>query len=87
MKHVGPEESLAKSSQLQRLESDARIDKISKPILSLSVDLKHSIGRRECSGGVLPRMHSAQETRERLYVGPTRSKPSPRGRLISPHCN
>ena len=66
MKHVGPEESLMKSSQLARFESDALTDKISKPILSLSVDLKHQIGRRKCSGGVLQRMHAAQEKREEI---------------------
>ena len=48
MKHVGPEESLAKPSQLQRFESDALTDKISKPILSLSVERKHQIGRSKC---------------------------------------
>ncbi len=87
MKHIGPKESLMKSSQLQRLENDARINKISKPIFSLSLDLKRPIGRRKCAGGVLPRMHAAQEKRKRLNVEPTRSKPSPRGRSIPSHCN
>ena len=61
MKHVGPEESLIKSSQLRQFESDALTDEISKPILLLSVEMKHQIGRNKCSRGMLPRTHSAQE--------------------------
>jgi len=63
MKPVTPEESLMKSSQLQRLESDVRINKISKPILSLSVDLKRQIGRSRCSCGVPVRSYSARDKR------------------------
>ena len=76
MKHVGPEESLMKSSQLSRFESDALTDKISKPILSLLVELRRQIGRSRCSGGVDLRTHSVQEQRKRLYVEPIHSKPS-----------
>jgi len=77
MKHVGPEESLMKSSQSQRLESDARTDRFSKRILPLSVDMKRPIGRRKCSCGVPVRSHSARDKRERLYDEPTHSKPIP----------
>lgn len=87
MELVGAQESLMKSSQPQRFESDALIDKISKPILSLSVNLKRQIGRSKYSCGVLSRMHSAQGKRERLYDEPIPPKSFPRGRLISPHCN
>lgn len=77
IKHVGPEESLMKSSPLQRLEGDARINKTSKPILSFSVDLKRQTGRSKCSCGVPVRSYSARDKREGLYDEPTHSKPSP----------
>ena len=87
MKHVGLGESLMKSGRLQRLESDALTDRFSKPILSLSVDLKRQIGRNKCSCGVPVRSYLARDKRERLCDEPTHSKPCPRGRLIWPHCN